>query len=153
MATPHDVRQYLAYWFQLGKQVIAVDLSQSIAPSTVITGDRYSDAFETCWHCIQANPSAYYLEGTTQTIAELLSSKWELIPCARCSMPIPMPSLGLPDSGGCPCSDLPMWPNLELPQPRSPVNSHDALSNIHDRLQQRHNPHQAGSSANRRGTS
>ncbi len=153
MATPYDVRQYLAYWFQLGKQVIAVDRSQSIAPSAVITGDRYSDAFETCWQYIQADPSAYYLEGTTQTIAELLSSKWELTPCARCSMPIPMPSLGLSDSGSCPCSDLPTWPNLELPQPRSPVNSHKTLSNIHDRLQQRHNPNQAASSANRRGTS
>ncbi|MDW8202965.1 MAG: hypothetical protein RML75_17355 [Cyanobacteriota bacterium SKYGB_h_bin112] len=153
MASSQDVRQYLAYWFQLGKRVLSSGGSQALLPRVVIAGDRYSDVFETCWREILVNPSAYYLEGTTQTIADLLSPKWELLPCARCSMPVPMPSIGLADSSSCPCSDLPMWPNLELPSPRSPVNSQKTLENIHDRLIERHQPGETVSAAKRRGTS
>ncbi len=138
MATTQDVRQYLAYWFQLGKQVRSGNSSQVLLPKTVIAGDRYSDDFERCWQTVQSNPSAYYLDGTQQSISELLSPKWDLVACVRCSMPVPIPSLGMP-SPTCPCNDLPTWPNLELPLPRSPIDSQTKLGSIYDRLTEKHN--------------
>ena len=133
MAHHQQVKQYLAYWFQLGKQAINSRSSTQLCPEPVIHGDRYSQSFEASWQTIQANPGHWHLEGTTQTIAELLSPKWELSTCSRCSMPVPMPDLGMP-AENCPCSDLPTWPNLDLPQPRLPVDSQGKLGRIYTRI-------------------
>lgn len=134
MATEQQVRQYLAYWFQLGKRLITHNGQQAIKPTSIIAGDRYSDEFEACWNLVRAPESGdCYIEGTTQTIQELLSPEWEISGCARCAMPIPTRSLGMP-SYECPCSDLPHWPDTETPQPRSPVRTSDSLQKIRDRL-------------------
>lgn len=136
MASESQVRQYLAYWFQLGKSVLIRNGKESLKPMTVIAGNRYSDEFEAVWRLILSPESGdCYIEGTEQTIAELLSEAWEISPCARCSMPVPTRSLGLP-SLSCPCSDLPGWPDNQTIQPRSPVNSQDRLLQIRDRLQE-----------------
>jgi len=134
MASEQQVRQYLAYWFQLGKRVLVHGGEEALLPRPVIQGDRYSQAFETCWKRI-IDPLAgdCYLEFTNQTIAELLSPAWEINPCSRCSMPIPVKAVGIP-SLDCPCVGLPDWPNTEMPQPRAPVNSQALLSQIRDRL-------------------
>ncbi len=50
------------------------------------------------------------------------------------SMPVPLRSLGIP-ALSCPCNDLPEWPNTELPEPRSPINSQEQLMVIRKRLQ------------------
>lgn len=140
MASEHQVRQYLAYWFQLGKKV-AIDNGETvILPEPVIQGDRYSQEFEDCWQLVRAPESGdCYLEGTHQTIAELLSPAWDIMACARCSMPVPMPTIGTPPLE-CPCIDLPNWPNLEIPLPRAPISSQSRLIEIRDRLMknQRH---------------
>ncbi len=134
MASEQEVRQYLAYWFQLGKKVILNNGQQAIKPKLVIQGDRYSQDFENCWQQLRSsNLSECYLEGTEHSIAQLLSPAWEMNSCARCSMPVPVPSVGVP-SLSCPCNDLPMWPNTELPAPRSPVDSQAQLAGIRDRL-------------------
>ncbi|MBD2079176.1 hypothetical protein [Leptolyngbya sp. FACHB-17] len=134
MATEQQVRQYLAYWFQLGKRLMTHNGRQALKVSSVIAGDRYSDEFEACWNLVRAPESGdCYIEGTTQTIRELLSSDWEINSCARCAMPVPMRSLGMPPSE-CPCADLPFWPDSETPQPRSPVRTSDTLQRIRDRL-------------------
>jgi hypothetical protein len=136
MASQQDVRQYLAYWFQLGKQVLICNGQSACLPEPVIQGDRYSDEFEACWQRICRPESGdCYLEGTQQTVEQLLSSNWDIDPCARCGMPVPVIDLGMPPMI-CPCNDLPSWPNTDLPQPRSPVNSRDRLSQIHRRLEQ-----------------
>jgi hypothetical protein len=136
MASEAQVRQYFAYWFQLGKRVLIHNEREALHPSPVIAGDRYSPEFETCWQRIQA-PDARdsHLEGTDQTIADLLSPAWEISDCSRCAMPVPLRTVGMP-SETCPCADLPTWPDNELPQPRSPVSSQDLLSQIRDRLKQ-----------------
>jgi hypothetical protein len=134
MASENQVRDYLAYWFQLGKRVLIQGGQDSLLPSPVIRGDRYSPEFEACWQTAIASESGdCYLEGTSQTIAELLSPGWEIDPCCRCSMPVPMQLLGV-SSLECPCSDLAGWPNTEVPQPRSPVSSQSSLLHIRDRL-------------------
>lgn len=134
MASEQQVKKYLAYWFQLGKQVKICGGHEALLPQPVFTGDRYSDAFENCWQQIKAKESGdCYLENTQQTIADLLSDQWEISDCSRCSMPVPMRSIGLP-ALECPCSDLPNWPNTDLPQPRSPVSNADQLDNIRQRL-------------------
>jgi hypothetical protein len=136
MASQQQVRQYLAYWFQLGKKVLIQGGRKSLLPSRVIQGDRYSSAFEDCWQqVISSDAGECYLEGTNQTIAELLSPDWEVSPCARCEMPVPLPTLGM-QSPDCPCIDLPSWPNTEIPQPRSPVSSRSQLAQTRDRLRQ-----------------
>lgn len=132
MATEQDVRKYLAYWFQAGKPVVSLQ-GDSCRPELVIAGDRYSDAFEALWQAVLSKKQAYYLAGTDQTVADLLSEAWEIDSCARCDMPIPAASVGV-GAATCPCSDLPTWPNFELPQPRSPVSSTDRLNRLRDRL-------------------
>ena len=139
MASPQDVKQYLAYWFQLGKRVVFANDKANL-PSPIYQGSQYSPAFEACWQSIMANGGqTAHLEGTDQTIAELLDSSWDLMSCARCEMPIPVPTMGC-SVNLCPCNDLPTWPNDQVPKPRAAVDSRDRLAAIRQRLAQ----HQEG---------
>lgn len=134
MASQYQVQQYLAYWFQLGKRVVIQHSHEALQPQPVIQGDRYSSDFEACWkRIIDPRTGDCYLEGTDQTIRELLSGAWEILPCGRCSMPVPMAAQGLP-ALSCPCSDLPGWPNTDIPQPRSPISTEHQLIQIRERL-------------------
>ena len=134
MASQQQVRQYLAYWFQLGKKVLIKSGQVALLPQPVIAGDRYSEEFEAVWQQILSPDSGdCYLEGTNETIAQLLTPAWELNPCGRCSMPVPMRSAGMPPEF-CPCNDLSDWPNTSVPLPRSPVDSQTHLRDIRDRL-------------------
>lgn len=134
MASPEQVRQYLAYWFQLGKRVLVHGGREALVANPVIQGDRYSPEFEAIWQRVTApNAGDCNLEGTHETVAELLSPGWVLSACARCGMPVPMIELGMPPAS-CPCADLHNWPDTELPQPRSPVSTNDRLQQIRDRL-------------------
>ncbi|MDX2241817.1 MAG: hypothetical protein NW224_14115 [Leptolyngbyaceae cyanobacterium bins.302] len=135
MASEQQIRQYLAYWFQLGKGIVIPDKQKPLLPRPVIQGNHYSSEFEAVWREIMMNQDCY-LEGTHQSIAQLLSPLWEINPCARCSMPVPFRSPGLPPALECPCSDLPDWPNTEIPQPREPVDNAIQLTQIRDRLRQ-----------------
>jgi len=134
MATSNQVKTYLAYWFQLGKKVVIQGGQEAVLPQPVIAGNRYSDQFEACWNYLQSSESGdCYLEGTAQTITELLSDQCEVSDCARCAMPVPILSVGI-NALECPCIDLPTWPNTELPQPRAPVDTTARLSQIRERL-------------------
>jgi hypothetical protein len=134
MASSDQVKRYLSYWFQLGKPLVIDNGRETLLPNPVSQGDRYSPEFEACWQRVmELKGKNCYLEGTAEKIDELLSSKWEISPCARCSMPVPMVSLGA-QSLECPCNDLQTWPNSDLPQPRSPVDSQGQLEQIRDRL-------------------
>ena len=134
MASEHQVREYIAYWFQLGKKVLIRNGSEALLPTLVIAGDRYSHEFEECWQkMISPNSGDCYLQGTDETIAQLLTPAWEISPCARCAMPVPFRDAGMPPEL-CPCNDLANWPNTEMPQPRSPVSTTSQLSSIRDRL-------------------
>lgn len=132
MATSEQVKRYLAYWFQLGKPLLFPH--EVVLPQPVMESSHYSAAFEACWQrVLSAEGKQCYLDGMTQSMHELLDSDWDISDCARCGMPVPMISLGI-QSNACPCFDLPTWPNTDLPFPRSPVDSHDQLSSIRDRL-------------------
>ena len=134
MASPDQVKQYLSYWFQLGKPLVINNGQEKLLPQPVIQGDRYSDEFEACWQRIMDfNGENCHLDGTVQTIDELLSPCWDIMSCARCDMPVPMMCLGFKDAP-CPCFDLVSWPNMALPRPRSPVDSRAQLNQIRDRL-------------------
>lgn len=133
MASPDQVKQYLSYWFQLGKHVV-VNGKGYVLPQPVMQDNRYSDSFESCWQQIlAAGAENCYLDGMPQSVGQLLSSQWEIAPCARCDMPVPMISIGIQPLV-CPCNDIPNWPNTQLPQPRSPVNGDARLGSIRDRL-------------------
>lgn len=135
MANKQEVKKYLAHWFQLGKKVIVGQSHQSFLPKQVLNGNRYSQEFEECWATILSLETYdCYLEGTQETIAELLTPDWEVLPCGRCAMPVPIKSMGMP-SALCPCYYLNTWPNNELPPPRCPVNDQEQLSAIRDRLE------------------
>ncbi|MEG4446712.1 hypothetical protein QUB47_28540 [Microcoleus sp. AT9_B5] len=134
MASESEVRKYIAYWFQLGKKVLIRNGSEALLPKSVNAGDRYSQEFEECWQKIISPDSGdCYLEGTNETIAQLLTPAWEISPCARCAMPVVFKKTGMPPEF-CPCHDLPNWPDTEMPQPRSPVSNQLQLSGIRDRL-------------------
>jgi len=137
MASPEQVKRYLAYWFQLGKKVKVDNAEAEIFPKSVLQGDRYSPEFEQCWEQIlQSDLAKCYLEGSNQTLSQLLQPNWDIYPCARCDMPVPILSVGL-QSPDCACADLPLWPDTELPQPRSPIDSRDRLGSIRNRLTQK----------------
>ncbi len=134
MASEQQVKRYLAYWFQLGKKVVIRNGQSTVLPQPVIAGDRYSEQFEQIWQQLLSPTNGdCYLEGTQETIRDLLTPKWDIDPCARCEMPVPMINIGMPPEL-CPCNDLPTWPNTELPAPRDPVNSTGRLQAISDRL-------------------
>ncbi len=133
MASRTQVRTYLAYWFQLGKKLVLPD-GETLLPQPIITGDRFSEQFESCWQQIEGiEGKNCYLEGSNETIADLLSPSWNINNCARCSMPVAMVEVGI-QSLDCMCSDLDNWPNDELPAPRSPVDSRVQLHKIQARL-------------------
>ncbi len=134
MATVNQVKQYLAYWFQVGKPVICPKGDRQILPMTVLEGNQYSPDFEACWQDLNANRDCY-LQGTTQTIADLLSERWDIADCPRCAMPMPFDAVGL--KNGCPCADLADWPNVNIPVPHCPHYARDQLSAIHKRLRSR----------------
>lgn len=133
MASDQEIQTYLALWFQLGKSVVNQPTGAQLHPSPVYHANAYSPAFEQCWQIIIQAPRLYYLEGTEQSIAELQSSAWEFIYCARCVMPVPM-RLDSAAFGPCPCQDLPLWPNVELPLPRLPISNRKVLNDICHRL-------------------
>lgn len=134
MASPNQVRQYLAYWFQLGKKVFIRNGQEAFLPKPVLKGADYSSQFEDCWQRITSPESGdCYLEGTWETIAQLLTPEWEIIQCARCPMPLAIRTVGMP-AASCACHDLPNWPNTEIPMPREPVSSQNHLNSIRHRL-------------------
>ncbi|VXD21797.1 conserved hypothetical protein [Planktothrix serta PCC 8927] len=134
MASQHQVKQYLAHWFQLGKKVLIHNGTEFRLPQFVVQGERYSREFEDCWKEILSPESGEcYLEGTEETIQDLLSSKWEIESCARCSLLVPIKTVGMPPTC-CPCFDLPTWPNMETPLPRLPISTRLYLLNICNRL-------------------
>ncbi|HEY9619214.1 MAG TPA: hypothetical protein V6C78_02540 [Crinalium sp.] len=133
MASQDEVRRYLAYWFQLGKSVSVKNGRETFLPRPVLQRDRYSPEFESCWQYILENAEVCHLEGTDQTIAQLLDPLWAIHPCARCEMPVPILDIGAMEAA-CPCSDLSFWPDSERPQPRGPVSSYNQLVQIRDRL-------------------
>jgi len=134
MAAEAKIKQFLAYWFQLGKGVTLKNGQEFLKPQSVIRGDRYSEEFEQCWQKLLSEDSGdCYLQGTRETIAELLTSEWEILACSRCEMPVPLRTRGMPPDC-CPCFDLPNWPDYDKPLPRSPVDSKSYLSTICQRL-------------------
>lgn len=134
MASEQHVKQYLAYWLQLGKKVVVRSGQETIQPKSIIAGDRYSQELEDIWNFVRSPESGdCYIEGTEQTFSELLSSSWDINPCSRCAMPVPIRTIGMPPES-CPCFDLPNWPDTETPQPRDPVSTQASLLKIRDRL-------------------
>lgn len=120
MADTLDIKRYLAYWFQLGKSVALQKSDRLILPKVVSVGGEYSGEFERCWEEIVAEDLANcFLDGSPVSLAELSSGEWEIVGCARCQMPVPLP-IGKLSPEFCPCHDLPTWPNTTLPFPRTP---------------------------------
>jgi hypothetical protein len=133
MAKTTDVKRYLAYWFQLGKGVVIYNGTATLLPRKVYAGNAYSSEFEECWKKVIEAPNICHLEGTDETIAELLKPEWDIESCARCNMPVPMRHMGMPVTA-CPCFDLDTWPNTEIPSPRGPVDTQEKLLSIRNRL-------------------
>lgn len=121
MATVADVKHYLATWFQVGKRVEmqGPQGSRSVYPDSVLGAESgYSPEFEQCWEWIQAHAQHCHLQGTSETVAELLSGAWDLPDCARCRLPVPMSTRGSLAAKSCPCADIAHWPNFETIPPR-----------------------------------
>jgi len=127
MANNTEVKEYLAKWLQMGKK-ISIDDAEIGLPQ-VIKGEHYSPEFEQVWQ--KSQEQSAYLEGTNQTIQDLLKPEWEIISCVTCELPVPTLSLGYRESRPCICDDR---PNLNTIAPRSPVTSSIYLQSISDRL-------------------
>jgi hypothetical protein len=135
MALPTQVKTYLSYWFQLGRGVQMPLGAGIVKPAAVLADGGYSTEFEALWQQLVQPPIAAssYLDGTEQTIAQLLDTDWEIQDCARCNLPIPMKVAGLPPQS-CPCDELKNLPNIEEIPPRAPIDSQAALRRLCERL-------------------
>ncbi|WP_072016338.1 hypothetical protein [Neosynechococcus sphagnicola] len=103
-------------------------------PQPVFQEGSYSPQFERCWQQLQTPAGRdAYLDGTAETIYELLTPAWDISACARCAMPVPIINRGM-SSLICPCNNLPTWPNTELPPPRQAITNQDQLAAIRSRL-------------------
>lgn len=120
VATPSEVKAYLACWLQMGK-TLEVDLpqfSRSIRLSRVLSLDGLSSEFEQMWQLVLRYPNRCNISGTEESIGDLLSESWEIDSCVRCGLHVPMPVRVNCDRGACPCNDIPAWPNNETVPPR-----------------------------------
>jgi hypothetical protein len=136
MALETDVKKYVACWMQLGTKVWFHN-EQPAQVTQVIQRGRYTPEFEAFWRNVREQSTGdAYLNGTETTLQELMSHKWEIVQCARCTMPIAMQIAGV-QSLGCPCQELVNWPNTELPCPRPPVDDLAQLKGIQSRLAQK----------------
>ncbi|MCA1904320.1 MAG: hypothetical protein CV045_00895 [Cyanobacteria bacterium M5B4] len=132
MANKNEVKQYLAYWMQLGRKLILSDRVVSL--DQVIAGDHYTTRFEEIWQEGEARPEAASLEGANISLEQLFSANYELLSCPRCDLPLPSLTLGPRSAQPCPCDDLNLWPNFDTVPPRQPVNTTDQLRSIYQRL-------------------
>jgi hypothetical protein len=136
MSNYDAVKKYFAQWLQMGKKVFIQSQNKLVGVSCVVRGESYTNEFEQLWAEISDPRSGdVYLDGTNESIQELLSPKWEVVSCARCEMPIPI-GMGPQAAQICPCNDLGCYPNLEAIAPREPVITAKHLSSIMSRLKQ-----------------
>jgi hypothetical protein len=135
MATESQVKDYVAYWLQLGKRVVVRNGQQWLRPGKVLGEDRYSAEFEQCWDQVRSTNDCY-IEGTEQAVEQLLTDEWDISDCARCGMLVPIPAAGTPIfQTECPCADMPGMPNSETIPARTPISTAAILSGIRERLQ------------------
>jgi hypothetical protein len=133
MASPAAVREYLACWFQAGKSIVSDQ--GTWRPERIRQGEGYSSEFLSYWRQMeQRGLHRYYLAGTDVSLEQLCSDCWEIVPCSRCTMPIPVRVAGMTTSP-CPCHDLALWPNLELPLPHGVVDTQAYLAQMQARLE------------------
>jgi hypothetical protein len=143
MASLPEVKQYLAHWFQLGRKVYIRNGDVALLPNRVFQDLEYSAEFEQCWNLVTAADAGdCYLEDTTQTISELLSSRWDLVDCARCNMPVPLPAIGAVLSDGCPCVNIAHWPNDDMPAPIPRTIVSSKIQSFQQRLKRASNSEQ-----------
>ncbi|MGD1902183.1 MAG: hypothetical protein ACFB9N_08085 [Geitlerinemataceae cyanobacterium] len=130
MALLCQVKAYLAQWFQLGKK--AVSRNSTYCPRRVFFGESYSAEFEADWRQMLTVADEVYLEGTEESLADLLTGAWDIESCARCEMPVPTSRQAC---SYCPCSDMKaVWPNDSLPRPRVPADTQAQLQALCSRL-------------------
>jgi hypothetical protein len=129
MALEADVKKYVACWMQLGTKVWFRN-GQPAQVAQVVRRGRYTSEFEIFWNNICKQPNGdVHLDGTEITFQELMSNNWDIVSCARCTMPVAMTSAGVQPLG-CPCQGLENWPNTELPCPRAPIDDLARLKSI-----------------------
>lgn len=134
MASAQQVREYLAYWFQLGKPMVLDNGRSECLPQPIFSQGRFSHAFEDCWqHILDCCGQGCYVKGTNVTVAMMLTSAWEIEGCPRCPMPVLMPTAGI-GFDPCPCHDVPSWPNDEIPVPRLGIKDEEHLDRLRSRL-------------------
>ncbi|NKB18516.1 MAG: hypothetical protein HC770_11595 [Pseudanabaena sp. CRU_2_10] len=120
----------------MGKKVFIQSQNKLVGVKCVVRGESYTNEFEQLWAEISDPRSGdVYLDGTDESIQELLSPKWEVVSCARCEMPIPI-GMGPQAAQICPCNNFGCYPNLEAIAPREPVITAKHLSSIMSRLKQ-----------------
>ncbi len=135
MAARTLVKNYVAQWMQMGKSISLSTQVELVSIYKILSGEEYSPLFNKLWDEISTiKADEAYLSGTDQTISDLLSDRWEIIGCARCSLLVPSLDLGPRVPVCCPCDDLPTHPNLDLVAPHVPIKLSTAINELCDRL-------------------
>ncbi|MEI6429769.1 MAG: hypothetical protein WCO45_15505 [Pseudanabaena sp. ELA607] len=136
MASSKSVKQYIAQWLQLGQGLDVPGQNRLMQQRSTVVGGNFSSAFEQLWQEITQPSliSQVHLHHTHETIEQLLSNEWEILPCARCNCLVACLSLGARQPKPCPCDVLHNFPNLDSLPPRLPVHTNNHLGQIRDRV-------------------
>ncbi|MFQ3613021.1 MAG: hypothetical protein SNJ68_04785 [Cyanobacteriota bacterium] len=142
MAAPNQVKAYVACWLQLGKVVLCNHPAgiDCLRPEPLLSLGSLSQEFQLSWHRMSMDPWHCHLEGTHESLGQLLSPAWEISPCSRCGLPVPLPATPATAIGPCPCSDLKGWPNPATVPPRvqdEQFSQVATLRSVHQRLMDR----------------
>jgi hypothetical protein len=80
MASESKVRHYLGYWLQFGKKIIMYNGTVAKGLESAISREGYSQEFEDLWAEVRSPDSGNCrLEGSWETIDELLTPQWEIV--------------------------------------------------------------------------
>lgn len=134
MATEEEVKSYLAYWFQVGKNVeIGTNREKkNVNKIFSLSSNEYSQEFNSLWEKIVEEADTSFLEDTSFSIKKLLSSEIEIVACSVCNAIVASGIFFTNNS--CICSNIPLWPNLDIPQPKKLLDSNCALLKIVQKL-------------------
>ncbi len=133
MASESQVKEYLACWLQVGKRILHDSGNREFHDPRIVNKRGYTSEFESWWDEFRENAHHWHLEGCNNALDVLFTPQWDIVDCALCVMPVPKLVAGVNDPN-CTCSDLELWPNLEIPKPHTPNDMQDKLTKLRKKL-------------------
>jgi diguanylate cyclase (GGDEF)-like protein len=101
--TKDILKSYLAYFISRGKSIISQKKGEIVYTGLVYQYQGYHRDFENFWRDIQVRSdfAQLYIEGDLQSFQDFLVGFYHVEECARCNLPIPIPTGAAYDIPSC----------------------------------------------------